>query len=185
MLLGCKLGIRLCLLNWAPRNNVLFAHSVTTHTHTHTRPCPWAALFTFCCTSVHMSARQRSALNSRGHWDKTGSTQSKLEHVLQSEMCAKRRQTPVDHLLQYSQARVPTVQSFQTHEIKRIHRVKSDANISFREETFTGLVHSTRWQDNAPPVGVKISSHRVISRHHLVQFLCNPDEIFFSRHRCI
>lgn len=48
-----------------------------------------------------------------------------------------------------------------------------------------GLQRSTRWQDNAPPVGVKIQSHRVISRHHLVQFFCNPYEIFLPRHRCI
>lgn len=33
--------------------------------------------------------------------------------------------------------------------------------------------------------GCPNQSHRVISRHHLVQFLCDPNEIFLSRHRCI
>lgn len=40
-------------------------------------------------------------------------------------------------------------------------------------------------QDNAPPVGVKIQPHRVISRHHLVQFFRDPNELFLSSHRGI
>ncbi len=70
-------------------------------------------------------------------------------------------------------------------EIKLISNAKLQETISFSEDTFTGLLRSTRRQHNAPPVGVKIQPHRVISRHHLVQFFCNPNEIFFSRHRCI
>lgn len=40
-------------------------------------------------------------------------------------------------------------------------------------------------QDNAPPVGVKIQPHRVISRHHLVQFFRDPNELFLSSHHGI
>lgn len=109
-----------------------------------------------------------------------------------SEICAELRQTPVDRLLQRSQAHITKVQTFKTTtttfqtETKSILSVNLEETISiFSEETFTGLQRSTRWQDNAPPVGVKIQSHRVISRHHLVQFFCNPYEIFLPRHRCI
>lgn len=107
---------------------------------------------------------------------------------------AKCPQTGAKHLLTICYSR-PTVgitlqmctlsKHTDSDEIKLISNANLQETISFSEEAFTGLLRSTRRQHNAPPVGVKIQPHRVISRHHLVQFFCNPNEIFLSRHRCI
>lgn len=65
------------------------------------------------------------------------------------------------------------------------HRQSRFGGKPFPLEPFAIFLHSTRRWVNAPPSGVKTRTHRVIPRHHLVQFFGNPGEIFLSRHRCI
>lgn len=153
---------------------------------THTRPCPQAALFTFCCMS-HWSTWPpakdlQKVVNNLTKIDPYGAAHPGTETSCERNVCK--------HLLIicYSSARFILQMCIlykyrDSPEFKRISNVNLQENISFSNKKFKGLQaaaqHATCGCQNA------VKSHRVISRHHLVQFFCNPDEIFLTRHGCI